>query len=217
MLEANRLDGEGRPGWNAGRRLPAEVLSAADVESLLRLATVRGRAMIVCMYRGGLRVAELVKVAPWDVDVRAGTIHVRYGKRSKGQIAYRERTVGIDPGAAAILTFWIERRRALEVPRSAPLFCTRDGRELAPQNVRLMLARLRRRAGLEQRIHPHAFRHSMAAGMAREGIPLPLIQAQLGHSSLTSTDRYVRHLSGQHVAAAAARPWPASSTASSSA
>jgi integrase/recombinase XerD len=56
------------------------------------------------------------------------------------------------------------------------------------------LHRLGAKAGIEKRVHPHALRHSMAFDLMWEGVPVPLIQAQLGHASLATTQRYLDHL-----------------------
>ena len=60
--------------------------------------------------------------------------------------------------------------------------------------VRALCKRLAKRAGIEKRVHPHGFRHTHAYELAEEGAPLHLVQAQLGHSSLAVTNRYVSHL-----------------------
>jgi integrase/recombinase XerD len=56
------------------------------------------------------------------------------------------------------------------------------------------MPRLARRAGIEKRVHPHGLRHTHAAELALEGQPMNLIQAQLGHSSLATTSRYLAHI-----------------------
>ena len=56
-----------------------------------------------------------------------------------------------------------------------------------------------RKAGIERRVHPHALRHSFAFELASEGTPLHIIQCQLGHSSVATTDRYIRHLNPSAV------------------
>ena len=53
------------------------------------------------------------------------------------------------------------------------------------------MPRLARRAGIEKRVHPHGLRHTHAAELAFEGAPMNLIEAQLGHSSLATTSRYL--------------------------
>jgi integrase len=68
--------------------------------------------------------------------------------------------------------------------------------------------RLAAKAGIEKRVHPHGLRHTHAAELAREGVPMNVIQAQLGHSSLATTSRYLAHVAPQHVVEAMkAREW----------
>ena len=88
----------------------------------------------------------------------------------------------------------MDKRKTLNLPKTAPVFCTLEGGPLLPHYVRALCKRLAKRAGIEKRVHPHGLRHSHAFELAQEGIPLHLVQAQLGHSSLAITDRYVSHL-----------------------
>jgi site-specific recombinase XerD len=158
--------------------------------------------LIVTLYRGGLRLGEALALRPKDVNLTAGTITILHGKGD------RSRTVGLDPGAAAVLERWLERRRALGIGGRAPLFCTLAGRPLKPSYVRMLLPRLAAKAGIEKRVHPHGLRHTHAAELAAEGMPLNLVQAQLGHSSLATTDRYLRHIApAQLIEAMRARSW----------
>jgi site-specific recombinase XerD len=198
----------GRRAPNAGKRYPAEILSGEEVRGLIRACSnraasgIRNRALIVALYRGGLRLGEALALRPKDVDLAAGTITILHGKGD------RSRTVGLDPGAAAVLERWLERRRALGIGGRAPLFCTLAGRPLKPSYVRMLLARLAAKAGIEKRVHPHGLRHTHAAELAAEGMPLNLVQAQLGHSSLATTDRYLRHIApAQLIEAMRSRSW----------
>ena len=65
--------------------------------------------------------------------------------------------------------------------------------------MRHLLPRLAAKAGIEKRVHPHALRHTHAAELAREGVPLNLIQAQLGHSNVATTSRYLAHIAPVEV------------------
>jgi integrase len=74
--------------------------------------------------------------------------------------------------------------------------------------VRDMLKRHAEKAGIGKRVHPHGFRHTHAAELAREGVPLHVIRRQLGHSDLAVTARYIDHLAPEEVVAAIrAREW----------
>jgi site-specific recombinase XerD len=195
---------------NKGRRLPPEPLTQDEVRALLRACSektstgIRNRALIAVLYRCGLRVSEALSLMPKDCDLRAGTIRVLHGKGD------RWRLVGVDPGAASLLHAWLNRRQALGVTGQHAVFSTARGNGLQSAYVRNLLKRLAAQAGIEKRVHPHGLRHTHAYELANEGTPLHVIQQQLGHSSLATTDRYIRHLNPQQVVAAIrGRTWEA--------
>ena len=138
--------------------------------------------------RAGLRLSEALALKPKDVDPDAGMITVLHGKGD------RRRVVGIDPGSMAIVMRWVDHRRTRGLTGRSRLFCTLEGRPLHPSYVRTLLHRLGDKAGIDKRVHPHALRHSMAYDLMREGVPVPIIQRQLGHASLATTQRYLDHL-----------------------
>lgn len=77
----------------------------------------------------------------------------------------------------------------------APLLCTLKGGKLNTSYVRALLPRL-------------AVRHSHAADLMREGVPVNLIQRQLGHASLAVTSAYLDHIAPEQVVSAIrARTW----------
>jgi len=74
--------------------------------------------------------------------------------------------------------------------------------------VRRLLPRLAVRAGIEKRVHAHGLRYAHAAELAAEGLPVNVVQQQLGHGSLATTDRYLRHIAPkERVEAMRAREW----------
>ncbi|MGH1348452.1 MAG: tyrosine-type recombinase/integrase [Nannocystales bacterium] len=91
-------------------------------------------------------------------------------------------------------------------PRS-PVFCTFMGREVQSRYVHHMCRRLRSKLGLSKRVHAHALRHTHAHELFREGMATKLIQLQLGHARLDSTDVYLRRIgANEAVAVVRARP-----------
>lgn len=191
---------------NYGQKYPAEILTREEISKLLAACSRRGpsglrnRALIVVMWRTGLRIAEALALHRKDVDLQHGTITVLHGKGD------RRRTVGIDPQALALLEQWIVRRRELGIGPASPLFCTiskpRPGRPVKDSYVREALKDLARKAGIEKRVHPHGLRHTHAAELAREGVPLHIIRRQLGHADLAMTARYIEHLTPMDVISA---------------
>ena len=193
---------------NKGKKLPAEPLAPEEVKALIRSCStraatgVRNRALIVTLYRAGLRVGEALALLPKDLDPINSTIRILHGKGDQA------RTVGLDAGAWAILQLWLDRRAALGINGHCRVFSTLKGQPVKAAYVRMLLPRLARKAGITKRCHAHGLRHSFAYELAGEGTPIHLIQAQLGHSSLATTDRYVRHLCPVAVVEAMkARAW----------
>jgi site-specific recombinase XerD len=189
----------GRIPANKGQTFPVEILTPDEVRSLLAQCSeasslgLRDRALITVLYRAGLRCAETLALRPKDVDLDAGSVTVLHGKGD------RRRTVGIDPGAARVVASWIERRRELELTVTAPLFCTMRATPIPSSQVRTLLPRLARRAGITKRVHPHGLRHTHAYELMMEGVAMPIIQRQLGHVSLATTETYLAHIAPKEV------------------
>jgi site-specific recombinase XerD len=179
---------------NKGRKLPPELLTADDVRALLAACSataptgLRNRALVVALYRAGLRLEEALAVAPADVEPDAGVIRIHQPGGGRARIA------GIDPGGLAVIEDWVTVRAGLRLAAGAPLFCTLAGGPLQPAYVRQLLPRLAEKAGIAKRVHAQGLRYSHAVELAAEGLPAEVIQAQLGHESLASTDRYLRRI-----------------------
>lgn len=196
-------------------KLPPQALTHAEVQRLLVACGespvgLRNRALLAILWRGLLRCEEAKELLPVDVDHDDGSILIREGK------GRRTRTVGIDKQALQHLRAWEEVRNTLPLPAGAPLFCTFTrgsiGYPLGGSYVRAMVKRIGRRARIAKRCHPHGLRHTGAAEMMREKVPVLIIQEALGHSDLVTTQRYVKHLyPGEVIDAMKARHWPLSS------
>ena len=98
---------------------------------------------------------------------------------------------------------WLDARAALPV---GPLFCVIDGptrgRPWTGAAVRREFRRIAADAGVRRRFAPHQLRHAHALGLAREGVPLNIIQRQLGHSNLGTTSIYLQGIDPQEILAA---------------
>lgn len=193
-----------QPGYRKGQRpanygltLPAEPLTRAEIELLMRFMGQgpcghRNRALVALLWRSGLRCAEALALYPKDIDAERGTVTVLRGKGRK------RRQVALDALALALIERWMDARRRLGIDARAPLFCCVDkrtrGKVMYASYVRNMLKQRARLAGIEKRVHPHGFRHTMAFELLMEGQPLGVIRDQLGHKSLGTTMRYLDHL-----------------------
>lgn len=184
---------------NKGKKYPAEPLTPDEARAIFNACSqraptgIRNRALLVTLYRAGLRISEALCLLPKDLDADAGSLRVLQGKGKTSRL------VGLDAGALAVIQVWMERRARLGISGRAPLFCTLAGEPMKSAYIRAMLPRLARRARIAKRVHAHGFRHSFAFALANEGTPMHVIQSALGHSCLATTDRYVRHVAAPAV------------------
>ena len=99
----------------------------------------------------------------------------------------------MDDWAWGQLAPWLDARVELPV---GPLFCVVNGatrgRPWAAAAARSELRRVAREAGVRRRFAPHQLRHAHAVEMTREGVPLIVIQRQLGHTNLGITSIYLQ-------------------------
>ena len=181
------------------RKFPPEVYTPDEISRLVKACgmrsrtSYRNRALIVCLWRSGMRLSEALGLLPKDLDRANGTVRILHGKGDKSRV------VGMDDAAFAEVARWLTFRASLGIGARSPLFCTMAGGRLATAYLRALLPRLARRAGIEKRVHAHGFRHSAACELAQSGIELRIISSQLGHENVATTDRYLRHLNPQEV------------------
>jgi site-specific recombinase XerD len=189
----------GRPPRNKGMRYPADPPTVEEIVSVMRLTGEdrhgwRLRGMMVVLWRGGLRIQEALALAEHDLDPRRGSLLVRNGKGGK------RREVGMDEWGWEQLRSWLSARPELPV---GPLFCIIDGptrgRPWSSAAVRSELRRLAAQAGVRRRFAPHQLRHAHALELAREGVPLNIIQRQLGHANLGTTSIYLQGIDPEEI------------------
>jgi integrase/recombinase XerD len=153
---------------------------------------LRDRAMLEVLYATGLRVSELVRLRPGDLNLDDGYVICR-GKGGK------ERVVPLGKAAAALTRRYIqEARPRLEKKPAEALFLSRRGDPFTRQGVWKMLRQHARQAGLEAKISPHVLRHSFATHLLERGADLRSVQLMLGHSQITTTQIYT-HVSRQRL------------------
>jgi integrase/recombinase XerC len=130
---------------------------------------------------------------PSDVD--GCQVRVAEGKGGKFRV------VGMSEEASALVERWVGVRAARGINGRQRLFCTLSGGSMSDRYVRTMLRRLARKVGVEQRVHPHAFRHTLANELAREKVEVWTIQNVLGHASLDGTAHYLRRIAPHELVA----------------
>jgi site-specific recombinase XerD len=200
----------GREPRNKGRTYPADPPTVDEIVAVMRQARedrhgLRTRALIVVLWRAALRIQEALSLAETDLDANRCSVLVQHGK------GRHRREVGMDMWAFTALRPWLSERAQLPV---GPLFCVIDGptrgaRAWSSAAVRAEFRRLAADAGVRRRFAPHQLRHAHAVELAREGVPLPILQRQLGHRNMATTSTYLSGIgTAEVIATVASRPAP---------
>jgi integrase/recombinase XerC len=170
-----------------------EVVTAPLVDHARReVERLRDTALLELLYGCGLRVSELTRLDLEHVSFEGAQIRV-LGKGRK------ERMVPLGGKAAEALGAYLARRSELRHPRTGAadaraLLLGRHGARLGVRRVQGLVHRYGVLGAGRPDLHPHALRHSCATHMLEGGADLRAIQEMLGHSSLSTTQRYT-HLS----------------------
>lgn len=141
----------------------------------------RDHALLEVAYGCGLRVSELAALDVRDVDLAEGLVTVRSGKGRKARVV----PIG-GPARAAVLA-WVDTAALAE----GALFRNRSGGRLTVRGIYDVVRRTATAEGVAG-VHPHAMRHSFATHLLGNGADIRSIQEMLGHSSLSTTQRYTR-------------------------
>jgi integrase/recombinase XerC len=180
-------------------------LSEPEIERLIETPDTgdplgrRDRAILELFYASGLRLSELVDIDLEDLNLSGRMVRVM-GKGGK------ERIVPFNQSAATALKAWLkdravimtgrgpEARVAPKRPKAAeaddPLFINYRGSRLTGRSVDRLLRRYVAQCSTRLGISPHALRHSFATHLLQRGADLRAIQELLGHSRLSTTQRY---------------------------
>jgi integrase/recombinase XerC len=176
-------------------------LSEPEVERLIETPDTgdplgrRDRAILELFYASGLRLSELVAIDLEDLNLSERMVRVM-GKGGK------ERLVPFNQSTLAALKAWMKDRAAILGSREPgagnrknkrqqdPLFVNYRGTRLTGRSVDRLLRRYVAQCSTRMGISPHALRHSFATHLLQRGADLRAIQELLGHSRLSTTQRY---------------------------
>ncbi len=163
-------------------KLAERILEETDVLRMIALEGMpRNKAILLTLYAGGFRVAELCSLKWSDLQSRdtAGQITV-FGKGSK------TRTVLVPQ---SVWTALLSLRG--DASEQAPVFRSRKGGHLDESMVWRIVRKAAKRAGIEKQVSCHWLRHAHASHALDRGSPIHLVQATLGHSSISTTGKYL--------------------------
>lgn len=147
----------------------------------------RDRALLETLYSTGARVGELASMDIAHCDFDEASIRV-LGKGGK------ERIVPLGQSALKALQNYLPQRRGIvaraKKSDAGALWLSQHGRRLSIRQIQNIVRRYGTSGAGRNDLHPHAMRHSCATHLLDAGADLRSIQELLGHSSLSTTQRY---------------------------
>lgn len=171
VLEANPMDRVDRPKIK-DREL--RYLHHKEVmDFIASLKNPRDALLIRTIYATGMRISEVCGLHAEHIDFAEGTIRVR-GKGGKIRIVFCDKT-----------TLGLIRDH-LEGKKTGPVFEGRAGKEISPRTVQHVFELY-----APEGITPHKIRHSYASELYRRSHNLRVVQENLGHNSIQTTEIYI--------------------------
>ena len=179
------------------QRLPAFLLEK-QMEDVMFLPTTKeglGRrdlAMLELFYSSGLRLSELTNLKLNSVDLSGGTVKV-LGKRNK------ERIIPMGEKAIDAMQTYLQKERSrLVAGRHNFIFVNQRGEKITGRSIARIVKSYLTKVSEGAKVSPHTIRHSFATHLLNRGADLKSIQEMLGHSSLSTTQKYT-HLDIAHL------------------
>ncbi len=163
------------------KKLPV-VLSMDEIKSLLEATkNARQRLLLELLYSSGLRVSEAVKLEVNDLDLTENMGIVKAGKGKK------DRNIILSKGFVKTLKLYLETRKK----QSKYIFNSRD-KHWTERRAQMIVTNSAKRAGIKKRVFCHALRSSFATHLLDAGTDIRVIQVLLGHSDISTTQRYTK-------------------------
>lgn len=181
------------------KRMPA-FMTGNEIDALCSLPenkellwASRDKALFEMLYSSGCRVSEITALSVDDLNSDYSSAMVT-GKGSKDRIVYFEADA-----RNALKIYLDDRRKRFGMQYSEKtIFVNQNGRPLTTGGIRYILNRYTGMEGTKKHINPHAFRHTFATAMLSNGADVRLVQELLGHSSISTTQKYT-HISTEKM------------------
>jgi integrase/recombinase XerD len=172
----------GIPPMKTQTKLP-EVLSIEEITRVfLCTQNLKHRAILMTTYAAGLRVSELVNLKIADIDSGRMMIRVRQGKGNKDRYTILSNRLLLE-----LRTYWRKYRPGFWLfPGPFP------DKPMSRHGAERIYYAAKERAGITKEGCIHILRHCFATHLLEAGVDLRTIQLLMGHSSITTTTRYLR-------------------------
>lgn len=152
---------------------------------------VRDKAICEVLYASGIRISEAQGLDTDDIDYENHMLRV-FGKGSKERVAPFGKVAlkAIEQYHMQSRPNFVAKRRNKQSTNA--LFLSQSGNRLSRQAIYDIVKKAAKRVGLEKKISPHVFRHSFATHLIEGGADIRVVQELLGHSSISTTQRYTK-------------------------
>jgi len=175
-----------RPKKN--KKLPV-VLNQEEVSQILSsVNNIKHKAILMLIYSAGLRVSEVVKLKPEDIDAERKLIHI---KGAKGR---KDRYTILSDVTLKTLRIYMQAN----VPKSWLSPGQKTGSHITTRTVQKIFDDAVKKAGIRKEVSVHSLRHSFATHLLESGVDLRYIQELLGHKSSKTTEIYT-HVSNKDL------------------
>ncbi len=158
------------------KRLPT-CLTKEEVRRIIdAINNPKQKLIISLMYGAGLRVSEVVRLRPEDIDLQNFIGYVRNGKGGKDRMFILPKSVSEE-----LKNYF----------GAHYLFMGNKGAHYSMRSVQEIIKRACRDSGVKKDVHPHTFRHSFATHLIEDGYGITAVQSLLGHISVETTMVYL--------------------------
>ena len=157
--------------------------AATATTTFARWKTLRDLALVDVLISTGIRIAEASNISTPDIILSERTILI-HGKGRKQRLIYIS-----CPQTWANLMQWLKIRQQL-VADTDMVFVNRYGNQLGIHGIEYIYNNLKRESGINTKSTPHYLRHTFATNLLANGADLRSVQEILGHSSVSTTERY---------------------------
>ena len=169
------------PPRKTPRRLP-EIFGPGELIRLFdSVKNIKHRTILVTAYACGLRVSEVINLKVGDIDSSRMVVRVEHGKGDK------DRYTILSPRLLKELRlYWLKYRPTLWL-----FYSGKNKEKLSRATPQLVFKKAKMKAGIRKNVTFHSLRHSFGTHMLEAGTDIRTIQILLGHSSITSTAKYL--------------------------
>lgn len=187
VIEKNPFDVISSP--KSDKKLPL-VLTEREMNQFLdelpenNFLALRNKAAFEFLYATGLRISELTNLKHADIDLNEGLTRV-LGKGNK------ERIVPFHDKAKEVLLNYLSAVKEKFKTDKEYIFLNSKGNKITDRSIERILQSTFRDIMLSnKKVYPHLFRHTFATHLLQRGANLRVIQELLGHSNLSTTEKY---------------------------